>query len=83
MHSRETHAHNKKLSVSLSFLCAVLGAKVSVDAGCEERACEVLEAAGAVNGGQPALFLSAHPVCQSAEEGRTVCVGPCAAGRSG
>lgn len=70
------------LSTVLSSLFAS-GAQVSVDAGCEERPREVLEAAGVVNGGQPSLFLSAHPVCQPAEEGRTVCVGPRAAGRSG
>lgn len=60
-----------------------LGAQVSADAGCEERPREVLEAAGVVDGGQPPLFQPAHPVCKSAEEGRTVCAGSCAAGRSG
>lgn len=60
-----------------------LGAQVSVDAGCEERPREVLEAAGVADGGQSSLFLSAHPVCQPAEEGRAVCVGPRAAGRPG
>lgn len=65
------------------FLPFGLGAQVSVNAGYEERPCEVLEAAGVVNGGQPSLLLPAHPVRQPAEEGRAVCVGPRAAGRSG
>lgn len=70
-------------TVPFSFVHAGLGAKVSSDAGREERACEVLEAAGVVNGGQPSLLLPVNPVCKPAEEGRTICVGSRAAGRSG
>lgn len=70
------------LSWALSSL-PLVGAEVSAHAGCEERPREVLEAAGAADGGQPALVLSAHSVCQPAEEGGSVCPRPCAAGRSG
>lgn len=59
------------------------GAQVSTDAGREEGPREVLEATGVANGGQPSLILSAHPVCQPAEERGAVCAGPRAAGRSG
>ena len=62
---------------------SVSGAEVSADAGREEGSREVLEAPGSADGGQPALLLPAHPVCQPAEEGRPVCAGPRAAGRSG
>lgn len=60
-----------------------LGAKVSVDAGCEEGPRKVLEAAGVVDGGQRTIVLSTHPLCESAEEGGAVCAGPRAAGGSG
>lgn len=62
---------------------SVVGAEVSAHAGREERPREVLEAAGAADGGQPPLVLSAHSVCQPAEEGGAVCARPRAAGRSG